>query len=77
MFKRNRYTTLTETLSLLEDRLSECNPEVDKNQVQYLRNEIDEVRTEILKIEIKSIKENQYVQANKITKCALWNGTRY
>ena len=58
MFKRNRYTTLTETLSLLEDRLSECNPDIDKNQVQYLRNEIDEVRTEILKIEIKSIKEN-------------------
>ena len=58
MFKRNRYTTLTEPLSLLEDRLSEYNPEAVKNQVQYLRNEIDEVRTEILKIEIKSIKEN-------------------
>ena len=42
-----------------------------KNQIQYLRNEIDEVRTEILKIEIKSIQENQNVQANKNTKCAL------
>ncbi len=58
MFKRNRYTTLTETLALLEDRLSECNPDVDKNQVEFLRKEIDETRTEILKIEIKSIKEN-------------------
>ncbi len=58
MFKRNRYTTLTETLALLEDRLSECNPDVDKNQVEFLRREIDETRTEILKIEIKSIKEN-------------------
>ena len=58
MFKRYRYTTLTETLALLEDRLSECNPDVDKNQVEFLRREIDETRTEILKIEIKSIKEN-------------------
>ena len=58
MFKRNRYTTLTETLALLEDRLSECNPDVDKNQVEFLRKEIDETRTEILKIGIKSIKEN-------------------
>ena len=58
MFKRNRYTTLTETLAVLEDRLSECNPDVDKNQVEFLRKEIDETRTEILKIEIKSIKEN-------------------
>ena len=45
MFKRNRYTTLTETLALLEDRLSECNPDVDKNQVEFLRREIDETRT--------------------------------
>ena len=58
MFKRNRYTTLTETLAVLEDRLSECNPDIDKNQVEFLRKEIDETRTEILKIEIKSIKEN-------------------
>ena len=56
MFKRNRYTTLTETLALLEDRLSECNPDVDKNQVEFLRREIDETRTEILKIEIKQRK---------------------
>ena len=58
MFKRTRYTTLTETLAVLEDRLSECNPDIDKNQVEFLRKEIDETRTEILKIEIKSIKEN-------------------
>ena len=77
MFKRNRYTTLTETLSLLEDRLSECDPEVDKNQVQYLRSEIDEVRTEILKIEIKSIKGEWNVQTNQDSKCCLWDGTRY
>ena len=58
MFKRNGYTTLTETLAVLEDRLSECNPDIDKNQVEFLRKEIDETRNEILKIEIKSIKEN-------------------
>ena len=66
MFKRNRYTTLTETLALLEDRLSECNPDVDKNQVEFLRREIDETRTEILKIEIKSIKENSMFKQIKI-----------
>ena len=58
MFTPTRYTRLVEPLQYLEEQKSLCAPRHDVHQLNLLHKEIDQVRTEILKIEIKSIKEN-------------------
>ena len=56
MFMPNRYTRLVETLQYLEEQKSTCDPRHDTNQMNLIHKEIDQVRTEILKIEIKQRK---------------------
>ena len=56
MFTPTRYTRLVETLQYLEEQKSLCDPRHDVSQLNLIHKEIDQVRTEILKIEIKQRK---------------------
>ena len=56
MFTPNKYTRIVETLQYLEEQKSSCDPRHDINQLKLIHKEIDDVRTEILKIEIKQRK---------------------
>ena len=56
MFTPNKYTRLVETLQYLEEQKSSCDTRHDINQLKLIHKEIDDVRTEILKIEIKQRK---------------------
>ena len=51
-----RYKTLIENLQYLEGEKLGLDPRVAKNQLKLIEEEIDLVRTEILKIEIKQRK---------------------
>ena len=51
-----RYKTLIENLQYLEGEKLGLDPRIAKNQLKLIEEEIDLVRTEILKIEIKQRK---------------------
>ena len=56
MFVPNRLSRLVDTLQYLEEQKSNCDPRHDVNQLKLIHKEIDQVRTEILKIETKQRK---------------------
>ena len=51
-----RYKSLIENLQYLEGEKLGLDPRIAKNQIKLIEKEIDLVRTEILKIEIKQRK---------------------